>query len=75
MFVPGRLITDSALIAYECLHTVQRQKNRSPFFALKVDMMKAYDRIEWEYLHVRLNKLRFSEEWTKSVIRCVTTAR
>jgi hypothetical protein len=45
-FVPGRLITDSALIAFECLHTVRRQKNKKPFFALKIDIMKAYDCIE-----------------------------
>jgi hypothetical protein len=34
-FVPGRLITDSALIAYKCLQTVRRQKNKNPLFCFK----------------------------------------
>jgi hypothetical protein len=38
-------------------------------------MMKAYDRIEWAYLHGCLNKLGFATEWISSVMRCVTTAR
>jgi hypothetical protein len=69
-------MTDSALIAFECLHTVHRQKKKkNPFFALKIDMMKAYDRIEWEYLHGCLSKLGFAPCWISSVMRCVTTAR
>jgi hypothetical protein len=74
-FVPGRLLTDSALIAYECLQTVRRQKNKKPFFALKIDMMKAYDRIEWEYLHGCLSMLGFATNWVNMVMRCVTSVR
>jgi hypothetical protein len=66
-FVPGRLITDNALIAQECLHTIQRQKGKKPFFALKIDMMKAYDRVEWGYLHGCLLKLGFHVSWIDSV--------
>jgi hypothetical protein len=74
-FVPGRLITDNALITFECLHTIKQQRNKWPFFALKIDMMKAYDRVEWSYLHGCLSRLGFANSWIRSVMRCVTSAR
>jgi hypothetical protein len=74
-FVPGRLITDNALIAFECLHTIRQQRAKRPFFALKIDMMKAYDRVEWTYLRGCLAKFGFTDAWINSVMRCVTSAR
>ena len=74
-FVPGRLITDNALIAFECLHTIRRKQVKKPFFALKIDMMKAHDRVEWSYLRGCLSCLGFAESWINSVMRCVTSTR
>jgi hypothetical protein len=75
-FVPGRLIMDDILIEYECMHTIIRRKDlKNLFFALKIDMMKTYDRVEWNYLEGVPQKMGFEQTWVKSVMRCVTSVR
>ena len=73
-FVPGRLITDNILVAYEQLHAMHsRKKGKTGSFALKLDVSKAYDRVEWAFLKGIMTKLGFSRFWIDRVICCIST--
>ena len=46
-FQAGRVIIDNVLMAFETLHYMKNhQSGKSGFMALKLDMSKAYDRVE-----------------------------
>lgn len=46
-FVPSRLITNNVIVAFESMHTMKTcMKRKEGFMALKLDMSKAYNKIE-----------------------------
>ncbi|XP_024164283.1 uncharacterized protein LOC112171314 [Rosa chinensis] len=71
-FVPGRLISDNTLVATKIAHFMKKLRRQiDGFFSLKLDISKAYDRLEWRYLEAVLLKLGFCMSWVKIVLAIV----
>lgn len=75
-FIPGRMITDNAIIAFECFHKIQHSKRQhNTHCAYEPNLAKAYDRVDWRFLESALLKMGFSQKWTKWVMECASSVR
>ncbi|XP_021714867.1 uncharacterized protein LOC110682830 [Chenopodium quinoa] len=73
-FVPGRLLSDNALIAHEVISFMNKSKAKKRFYAaIKLDMNKAYDRVNWEFLFRLLQAYGFPPYWIHIIRQCVST--
>ena len=53
-----RVITNNILIAHEMLHSLKAKRTgKLGYMALKLDMSKAYDRVEWIFLEKIMLKM------------------
>jgi hypothetical protein len=74
VFLPGRLITDNTLIAYETFHYLKNSHSKKHgYVGIKLDMAKAYDRIEWIFLEKTLTIMGFPTRLINTIMNCVST--
>lgn len=69
--VHGRQILDEALIANECFHA--RHKDRRPGLICKLDLKKAYDKVDWEFLLFLVRRMGFGAKWRAWIVESVSS--
>jgi hypothetical protein len=71
-FLKGRQILDAIGTTQECIHSIKVKKSKS--LILKLDLKKAYDCINWDFLRLILLQSGFSINFTNWILGCVTSA-
>ncbi|CAN0876058.1 Transposon TX1 uncharacterized 149 kDa protein [Linum grandiflorum] len=71
-FMKGRSIFDNIIVAFDLLHYMKTKlRTTQEFAALKIDISKAYDRVEWSYMEGVMSKLGFAPKWIEWMMMCL----
>ncbi|XP_039002736.1 uncharacterized protein LOC120129249 [Hibiscus syriacus] len=72
-FVPECSIMDNVIIAQEVIHSMRLKKGKVGFMAIKIDLEKAYDRLEWLFVEDTLRELHIPKNLRRLIMRCVSS--
>ena len=73
-FVQGRMIFDNIMVAHESVHSMMNKNSGgTEWLATKMDMSKAYDMVEWDYLASIMRVMGFASRWVDMIMACVRT--
>ena len=62
------------LIAQELFNALDKNKGKIGFIAVKLDLEKAYDRLEWSFIHRVLQAFYFPPKISRIIMSCVTSS-
>lgn len=72
VFVSGRQISDNILVAHELISALKSKKDCSEkYVAIKTNISKAYDSVEWSFLEATMLQLGFDDKWVALTMECV----
>lgn len=58
-FIPGKGTVDNAIVLQEIVYTMARSKKKKGDLVYKLDLEKAYDRVDWRFLQTTLQRYGF----------------
>lgn len=73
-FTPDRLIIDNVLMAFELMHYLNHKAfDKDGYMVAKLDMSKAFDKVEWGFIQKMMEKLSFNTRWVNLIMQCITS--
>ncbi|CAL8164318.1 unnamed protein product [Prunus armeniaca] len=74
-FVPGRQIVDNIVVGQEMLHKFKSSKGRKGFIAWKIDLSKAHDRLNWDFIREVLWEVGIRGRILELLMQCINSVR
>ena len=71
-FIPNRWIVENQIIVHELLYNLKTRKTKTGLMAIKLDLQKAYDKVNWKFLSAVLLHFGFNETFTNWIMSCVS---
>jgi len=71
-FLKGRLVTDASLLAHELVRDFSNPMRSR--FCMEVDLQKALDTIDREFVYYMLHCMGFSYRWINWIKECLASA-
>lgn len=73
-FVPTRQATDNIVLVQEVIHSLKNRKGRKGGLLAKIDLEKAYDRVDLKFLERVLLEVGFSRSLIDLIMYCISSA-
>lgn len=72
-FVQGRNGFDNVIVAQEVIHTMSSLRGKKGFFAIKIDLEKAYDRVKWSFMEHILKEFSVASKFVDLDMKCISS--
>jgi hypothetical protein len=72
-FVPGRNIHENIVVAKEMIHSMHRMRGMKGAFAIKVDLSKAYDKLNWNFIWQVLKEINLPDSMVNVIMHAITS--
>ncbi|KAL0005393.1 hypothetical protein SO802_012954 [Lithocarpus litseifolius] len=72
-FVPGRRSVDNAMVVQELIHSIGNNKGKVGYMTIKMDLEKAYDKLEWSFIRDVLVNANLPHNLVTLIMSCVSS--
>ena len=74
-FVSGRRTNDNIILVQEVIRTLKYRRGRTGYVAIKLDLEKAYDRLEWSFIQETLVFFQLSPNLITLIMNMLSSTR
>ena len=72
-FIKNRYISSNIIITQEIIHSFNLKSWNQKAFILKLDLAKAFDRLEWDFIEAALRCQGYKDNFIRLIHACIST--